>query len=166
MQARFSSGAGSAWLVLVVAALAPMGCATHGNSPLASATPLEREFALAAITWDLNKDGDVTCDEWKQYVAGLFRDADANSDGVLTRQEYAALARTDRLFEAAGFDYFDANADGLLTLAEIVDKPNPAFLLLDRNGDCVITADERRQQHGGAGSSGRGGGRRRQSQPQ
>ena len=29
-------------------------------------TPVEREFALAVVTWDLNKDGEVTCDEWKQ----------------------------------------------------------------------------------------------------
>jgi len=137
------SRGGSAWLgpLLAVAALA--GCAGSNQSLLGSATPLEREFANAVVTWDLNRDGNVTCDEWKQYVTGLFRDADANRDGILTRQEYATLARTDRLFEAAGFDYFDANADGRLTLAEMTDKPNPAFQLLDKNGDCVIGADER-----------------------
>ena len=140
-------------LLLAVAVLA--GCATGNKSPLASATPLEREFALAAVTWDLNKDGDVTCDEWKQYVAGLFRDADANRDGVLTRQEFAALARSDRLFEVAGFDYFDANADGRLTLAEMADKPNPAFQLLDKNGDCVISADERVHQRSFARDEGK-----------
>jgi EF hand len=151
-------------LLLAVAALA--ACATGNKSPLASATPLEREFAAAAITWDLNKDGDVTCDEWKQYVAGLFRDADADGDGFLTRQEFAALSRSDRLFEAAGFDYFDADADGRLSLAEIADKPNPAFLLLDKNNDCVIGADERLRLREGPGSGNKGGGRRRQSQPQ
>jgi hypothetical protein len=63
------------------------GCAGSSGSPLGSATPIEREFAIAAVTWDLNKDGDVTCEEWKQYVAGLFREADANHDGFLTREE-------------------------------------------------------------------------------
>jgi hypothetical protein len=137
------SRGGGAWLALLLAVAGLTACATGNKSPLASATPVEREFALAAVTWDLNKDGDVTCDEWKQYVAGLFRDADANRDGFLTRQEFAALARSDRLFEVAGFDYFDANADGRLSLSEMADKPNPAFQLLDKNGDCVISADER-----------------------
>ena len=121
------------------------GCASGGQSPLAAATPVEQEFAAAAVTWDLNKDGNVTCDEWKQYVTGLFREADANRDGNLTRAEFAALARRDRLFETVGFNYFDANADGRLTLAEMSDKPNPAFTLLDKNGDCVIGPDERVQ---------------------
>ena len=136
-------------LALLAVYLGVAGCASGGNSPLASSTPLEREFALAAVTWDLNRDGNVTCDEWKQYVTGLFREADANRDGILTREEFAALARRDRLFETVGFNYFDANADGRLRLAEMTDKPNPAFALLDKNGDCVISADERVQQRVG-----------------
>ena len=143
------------WLALLVVVAALAACATGDKSPLASATPVEREFALAVVTWDLNKDGEVTCDEWKQYVAGLFRDADANRDGFLTRQEFAALARTDRLFEVVGFDYFDANADGRLSLTEMADKANPAFQLLDKNGDCVISAEERVQQRSYAREDGK-----------
>jgi hypothetical protein len=67
------------------------------------------------------------------------------ANGNLTRAEFAALGRRDRLFETVGFNYFDANADGRLTLAEMTEKPNPAFALLDKNGDCVISADERVQ---------------------
>ena len=137
------SRGGIIWLAWLPAVAALAGCATGNQSLLASVAPLEREFAAAAVTWDLDKDGNVTCDEWKHYVAGLLREADADRDGMLTRQEFAALARRDRLFETAGFDYFDAGAKGRLSLAEIGDKPNPAFRLLDRNGDCVITAEER-----------------------
>ena len=121
------------------------GCASGGPSPLTEATPVEREFAAAAITWDLDKNGEVTCEEWKHYVTGLFREADVNRDSNLTRTEFAALARRDRLFETVGFNYFDANADGRLTLAEMTEKPNPAFALLDKNGDCVIGTDEQPQ---------------------
>jgi len=48
----------------VVRATSP-GCASN-KSPLAAASPVEREFAAAAVTWDLNRDGNVTCEEWKQ----------------------------------------------------------------------------------------------------
>ena len=70
--------------------------------------------------------------------------ADANHDGALTRDEFASLSRQDKLFKVAGFGYFDGNGDGLVTLAEVIDKPNPAFALLDTNHDCVITPDGRR----------------------
>jgi Ca2+-binding EF-hand superfamily protein len=130
-------------LALCMALPALQGCALN-KSALASASPLERQFAAAATTWDLNHDGDVTCEEWKQYATGLFRAADADHDGALTPEEFAALARQDRLFEMAGFAYFDADGDGRITLAEIIDKPNPAFALLDTNHDCVITPEERR----------------------
>lgn len=127
----------------VLLLLVAQGCATS-KSPLASASPLDRQFAAAAVTWDLNQDGDVTCEEWKQYASDLFREADRNHDGVLTQEEYSALARQDKLFEMAGFAYFDADSDGRITLAELIDKPNPAFTLLDANHDCVITPEERR----------------------
>jgi hypothetical protein len=119
------------------------GCATN-KSPLASATPLERQFVAATTSWDLNQDGDITCDEWRQYASGLFRDADLNHDGILQPDEFAVLARQDRLFEIAGLAYFDSDGDGRITLAELIDKPNPAFALLDANHDCVITPEERR----------------------
>jgi hypothetical protein len=48
----------------------------------------------------------------------------------------------------AGFVYFDADGDGRITLAELIDKPNPAFTLLDTNHDCVIVPEERRGSDG------------------
>jgi Ca2+-binding EF-hand superfamily protein len=130
-------------LPLLVSLGALQGCATN-KSPLATASSVDREFAAAAVTWDLNRDGNVTCDEWKQYASALFRAADVNHDGVLTREEFANLTHQDRLFEVAGFSYFDADSDGQITLSEVVDKPNPAFALLDTNHDCIISPDERR----------------------
>jgi hypothetical protein len=135
---------------------AQSACSTGGNTPFASATPTTKQFIAAAVTWDMDRNGDVTCEEWKAYVAGLFREADAGNDGVLTQPEFADMARRDRLFETARFSYFDAGGDGRLTLAEIVGKPNPAFKLLDADRDCRLTPQERagrsaRSQSYGAG---------------
>lgn len=150
------AAAGSALLLAVLALLA--GCGGN-KGPLASASPIEKEFVIAESTWDLNHDGNVTCDEWRQYATALFKDADANRDGVLSREEFAAMGRVDRLFDTVGFAYFDADGDGRVTLSEIVDKPNPAFTLLDRNNDCVISSEERlhiSDNGGGAGGSKKG----------
>jgi hypothetical protein len=132
----------AAGLLAAIALALQAGCATS-KSPLANASPVEKEFVVAAVTWDLNHDGNVTCEEWKQYATQLFREADRNRDGFLSREEYAAMSRVDRLFETAGFAYFDADRDGRISLAEITDKPNPAFTLLDSNNDCVLGPEER-----------------------
>jgi Ca2+-binding EF-hand superfamily protein len=66
------------------------------------------------------------------------------------------MSRADRLFETVGFAYFDADGDGRISLSELVDKPNPAFTLLDKNGDCVLSPDERMhmsESRGGSGGS-------------
>src|SRR5262245_16877691 len=129
--------------VLVLANLVVLaGCGGNGG-PLASASQTDLKFVEAVATWDMNHDGNITCDEWKQYATGLFRGADTNRDGFLAREEYAAMSRVDRLFATIGFAYFDANGDGRISLAELIDKPNPAFGLLDRNGDCTISPNER-----------------------
>lgn len=139
--------------VLLLAVLALTGCAAN-KSPLASASPTEREFVAAAETWDLDHDGNVTCDEWKQYAGNLFRGADSNRDGFLTREEFTAMSRVDRLFETVGFAYFDADGDGRISLSELADKPNPAFALLDKNNDCVLSPDERMHAAASGGTSG------------
>jgi hypothetical protein len=133
-------GAGIALGVILGAQSA---CSTGGSGPFASAPPTTKQFLRAAITWDLDGNGDVTCEEWRAYVRGLFQEADANRDGSLTRDEFADMARRDRLFETARFSYFNPGGDGRLTLAEITNKPNPAFKLLDTNGDCRLTPEER-----------------------
>jgi hypothetical protein len=132
-----------AGLVVLLAPAICAGCSSGAQSPLFPSTSIENEFIGAVTTWDLNRDGDVTCEEWRGYVAGLFHEADANRDGVLTPDEYAVLARRDRLFEYLGFKYFDTAGKGQLTLAQMTDKPNPAFTRLDTNRDCRITPSER-----------------------
>ncbi|MDX2307861.1 MAG: histidine kinase [Hyphomicrobium sp.] len=107
-----------------------------------SSSVLDRTFMGAAQTWDIDKSGSVTCDEWKTYAAGLMRESDGNGDGMLDGSEFATMARTDRLFEVADVAYFDANGDGKVTPEELTGKQNHAFKLLDKNADCQIDRNE------------------------
>jgi hypothetical protein len=100
-------------------------------------------FLSASSTWDMNKDGTVTCDEWKQYVTELVGVADADKDGALTQQEWSGLTKQDKLFVTAGHDYYDANNDGKVTVEEMTSKRNHAFVLLDKNNDCALGHDEK-----------------------
>lgn len=128
---RIGRRARATLLVLLLA-----GC---GGSSLGE---VDRVFLSAAGNWDRDRDGAVTCEEWQAYAAELFNGADANRDGSLDRPEYAAIIKTDRMFQTVEFTYFDADKDGKVTRAEFVNKPNRAFVLLDKNNSCVLTASQ------------------------
>lgn len=131
---------------LVLVPVLAAGCAS-GN-PFNNATDFDRTFISAAQTWDLDKNGSVSCDEWVQYVSTSFREADANGDGALDAEEWKVLVKSDRLFEVANISYYDANGDGRVSVEEMTGKQNLAFKLLDRNQDCQIDRTEAVQVHG------------------
>jgi hypothetical protein len=103
---------------------------------------VDRVFLSAAGGWDRNRDGVVTCDEWKAYAGELFDSADANRDGILERTEFQKIIGTDRMFETADFSYYDGNGDGKVARTEFVDKPNRAFALLDKSNECKLSANQ------------------------
>lgn len=130
---------------VLVLAMLQGGCSSMPSlsSPFASKTSdFDRTFIGAAQTWDIDKDGLVTCEEWKKYAGTLLSESDANADDALAAEEFAKMAKTDRLFELADFKYYDQNGDGKVTRDELTGKPNQAFKLLDKNGDCQIARDE------------------------
>lgn len=125
-------------LLLLVSILGGCGTTKLGSS----VSQVDSVFLAAAGSWDRNKDGIVTCDEWKAYAAELLQGADKNRDGFLDRAEFETLLRTDKMFETADFSYFDANRDSRVDRAEFVDRPNPAFLIADRSKECKLNADQ------------------------
>lgn len=113
------------------------GCSSSSSLP-----EVDRVFLSAAGNWDRNRDGVVTCDEWKAYAAELFDSADANHDGSLDRTEYVKIVNTDRMFQTVDFSYYDANGDGKVDRPEFVDRPNRAFVLLDKGNECKLSASQ------------------------
>lgn len=137
----------SPFSIAVAASAALAGCSSmpslsNVGSPFSSGSGIDRTFIGAAQTWDFDKDGSVTCDEWKNYVATLHRESDGDGDGALVDAEFQKMAKTDQLFSVADRSYYDANGDGKVTVDEMTGKPNSAFKQLDKNGDCRIDRNE------------------------
>jgi EF hand len=132
----------SAWLMAI--ATVAGGCSSSSN-PFNSTSGIDRTFIGAAQTWDTDKNGSVSCDEWKQYAATSFRESDTNGDNVLSPEEFQTMSKSDRLFSVADAAYYDANGDGKVTVEELTGKQNRAFALLDKNNDCQIDRNETAQ---------------------
>ncbi|MHA1180070.1 MAG: histidine kinase [Alphaproteobacteria bacterium] len=113
-----------------------------GGCSGSSVGDVDSVFLTAAGSWDRNRDNVVTCEEWKAYAGELFDEADANRDGIVDTAEYGKIVSTDRMFQTVGLGHYDANGDGKLTRAEFVDKPNRAFVLLDKNKECRLTGNQ------------------------
>jgi hypothetical protein len=64
-----------------------------GHSQFEGASAVDMAFVRAAPSWDLDHDGIITCDEWKQYAGTLFTQFDSGSTGYLTPTEFAAMAK-------------------------------------------------------------------------
>jgi Ca2+-binding EF-hand superfamily protein len=122
-------------LAALILALAAAGC---GSTAPGLKEGVDGAFIRAAATWDLNHDGDVTCDEWRQYATSLFKEVDLKHDGKVTPDEFARLTKIDRLFITANFAYYDTDHKGYVTQQDFVDKPNPAFTALDTEKTCVL----------------------------
>lgn len=135
----------------ISAAFALGGCSTASLPSVGSINPfgggntiseVDRAYLQAAGSWDMNHDSVVTCDEWKAYAEDLFNGADANHDDFLDATEWQNLTNVDKMFVTADLKYFDANGDGKVSRQEFVDKPNPAFVLMDKGGTCKLDANQ------------------------
>jgi len=128
------------WLLLAVTAAVLAACGT--SAPGAGINEIDRAFLVSIVSWDMNRDGSVTCDEWKGYARAALTEADANRDGKLSAAEFETLMKSDRLFYYANVAYFDSNRDGFVDAKELIDRPNPAFAYLDSNKDCTLSPEE------------------------
>ncbi|GGE86361.1 EF-hand domain-containing protein [Sphingomonas prati] len=107
--------------------------------------------------------GDVTRAQMQAEVDGVFKLADTNKDGFMSRAEFGkrmgvVLNRTppgtknaptakeaqDMLNAAnAAFKAVDTNADGKLSPAEASRRPLRAFDMVDANHDGILTVAEK-----------------------
>jgi len=144
MPLRFKSS--SSVLGAMIAGLMLSACSTTPLPSIGSINPfggnslsdIDRAFLQAAGSWDTNHDNVVTCNEWKSYAEDLFNGADINHDDSLDASEWPNLIKVDRLFDTANLAYYDANNDGKVSRTEFVDKPNPAFVLMDKGNTCKL----------------------------
>lgn len=116
------------------------GCSSSNSSPSnPKISAVDQSFLRGISSYDQNRDGVVTCDEWRGAVAASFTKANKSGNGLLNEEEFRNLAASDRTFLVASFKYYDVNGDGKIDKKEFVERPNPAFAYADKDTDCRLT---------------------------
>lgn len=126
-------------IVCLAAAGLAAGCTAAATSSAPEISALDKSFLRGISSYDQNRDGIVTCDEWRASLAALFTKANKSGSGALTEDEFRNLGTGDRIFLIATPKYYDANGDGKVDRKEFVDRPNPAFAYVDKDKDCRLT---------------------------
>ncbi len=86
--------------------------------------------------------GGLSLDRFLARQTERIMAADSDGDGRVSRAELSALARNGR-DPARRFDAMDADHDGYLDRAEIQAALTRRFRRMDRDGNGVLTPDER-----------------------
>jgi hypothetical protein len=94
--------------------------------------------------------GVYTCEQWRGYMAKLYRLADPKKRGYIDEKSFAIIPRTSSLFASATFDYFDQAGKGRVTREEFLDFQSPFFARFDKKRSCHVTNDELRAAGGPA----------------
>lgn len=106
----------------------------HGHHP----GGFERSGAMRGLFREVDADGDgvVTLAEIDAFRAAQLAAADTDGDGAVSLDEFAVVyfERTRPMMVDA-FQAFDQDGDGLVTEAEISDRIDAAVSRLDRDGD-------------------------------
>jgi Ca2+-binding EF-hand superfamily protein len=114
-------------------------------APAAAQTNVSAQTIERLRQADANHDGLVSRQEFVNYRARQFGRLDRNGDGYITNTDMpSVLARR----APAGMSpqelvvQFDANRDGRVSQSEFVNGPTPAFDAVDANNDNVATEAE------------------------
>lgn len=143
---------------------------------IAAAQSGSNDLVETLFSFDKNKDGKLSKDEVPERMQGIFARADADKDGLLTREEVVKATASQERRGPGGppmdllFRTLDADQDGTVSAAEIAAAPM-TLKKLDKNGDGALTADEVRPQmmmrgRGEGFGRGEGRGEERRGNPQ
>lgn len=106
--------------------------------------PMMRGGQQLMHRFDVNEDRQITQEEVDQVQADRFSTGDQDGDGIVTLGEFETLWLEDnrsRLVDQ--FQALDADGDGQVTPEEFNQRVAMMIQMLDRNGDGILSIDDR-----------------------
>ena len=124
-----------------------------------NAAPAPPDLVNTLFAFDENKDGKLSKQEVPERMQGIFDRADADHDGLLTRDELTKATAAQERRGPGGpppdmiFRALDQDQDGTLSPAELASSA-ASLKTLDKNHDGMLDPQETRPMRGGPGGPG------------
>ena len=99
---------------------------------------------------DTNGDGEISSDEFASQGRELIENADTDGNGAISREEMKAYRKAKRE-ERRAQNNPDTNADGVIDRGEYLIAAEARFDKADKNGDGVLSEEERPRRQGRKG---------------
>lgn len=116
-------------------------CAAAGPAIAQSQDQIQQLLANLGQV-DVNSDGALSRDEYRNVQAAQWPQVDRNGDGFLTLDDFPRIAAGRARTQLAEIAYLDADGDGRISQSEFVDGEAPLFRRADGNGDGMLTRSE------------------------
>lgn len=130
-----------------------MGMMNHGGGMGMGGGHRMRMFEML----DTDKDGAVGGEEARAAMLEQLKKFDADSDGNLSLDEFAAMwAAHMRPMMVDRFQFHDDDGDGSVTPEELTAPFARMMRRMDKNGDGKIGPDDMQRHGGGEGTRGKG----------
>ncbi len=96
---------------------------------------------------DANGDGEITADEASERFAEQLKEADTDGSGGISKEEMKAFHKARRDARRAEKNP-DKNGDGVVDRTEFINASQARFDRMDKDGDGVLSEDERKHHRG------------------
>ena len=125
----------------IIVALLTAGVGLAGVTAVAAQGPSDRSGERSGARFDrldANGDSELTLEEMTAKQAAIIEEADTDGNGALSKAEMRAFREAKRAERNP-----DKNDDGVIDRTEFINAAQDRFDRLDRNGDGVLSEDER-----------------------
>ncbi|TGQ06526.1 MULTISPECIES: acid-shock protein [unclassified Mesorhizobium] len=131
-------------LFVVALGLQTAAAVAQTTTPVPAPAQTTPDTAAAAAKPDQTKSG-LTLEKFEARREKAFMRADTDNDGKVSLAEWTAFqtARKAKGDPAESFSRMDTNRDGFVDKGELDAFLAKRFAKLDKNGDGVLSADER-----------------------
>ncbi|TGS10886.1 acid-shock protein [Mesorhizobium sp. M2E.F.Ca.ET.209.01.1.1] len=131
-------------LFVVALGLQTAAAVAQTTTPVPAPAQPTPDTAAAAAKTDQTKSG-LTLEKFEARREKAFMRADTDNDGKVSLAEWTAFqtARKAKGDPAESFSRMDTNRDGFVDKGELDAFLAKRFAKLDKNGDGVLSADER-----------------------